>query len=74
MTPLYRRLTKRLTLPESKREPLHDSHNLLADLSDVHCFDCAQVMDLVEVLAETDWETRKLTGKSALSPDFPAGS
>jgi hypothetical protein len=55
VTPLYRRLVKRLTLPEKKREPLHDPHGLLADLSDVHCFDCGAAIEVAHyLLADRD--------------------
>ena len=46
MTPLYHRLVKRLTLPEGKRELLHHLYGLVADLSNVHCFDCTGVAEL----------------------------
>jgi hypothetical protein len=70
MTPLYHRLVKRLTLQERQREPLHDPHGLLADLSNVHCFDCTAAVDLIEELSAKDWDARKLTGKTAFSREL----
>jgi hypothetical protein len=50
MTPLYHRLVKRLTLPERKRPRLLDPYHLLDDLSDVHCFECTEVFEVVRSL------------------------
>ena len=64
MTPLYHRLVKRLTLPEKSRERLDDSHGLLADLSDVHCFECSAVRSMMDYLTAAGREVH--TGERPL--------
>jgi hypothetical protein len=70
MTPLYHRLVKRLTLPARDRAPLVDPHGLLDDLSDVHCFDCMAIGNLMADLSQQEWNSRRDTGKGVLSRDL----
>ena len=64
MTPLYHRLVKRLTLPERSRERLDDPHGLLADLSDVQCFECSAVRSMMDYLTAAGREVH--TGERPL--------
>lgn len=51
MTPLARRITKELMLP-LKRRSLDDRGGVLAQMGDVHCFECTEVIALARLLGE----------------------
>lgn len=51
MTPLARRITKELTLP-LKRRSFNDQTGVLAQMGDVHCFECTEVITLARLLGE----------------------
>lgn len=51
MTPLARRITKELTLP-LKRRSFDDQAGVLAQMGDVHCFECTEVLALARLLKE----------------------
>jgi hypothetical protein len=71
MTPLYHRLVKRLTLPVRDRAPLADPYGLLDNLSDVHCFDCMAIGDLVDDLGLQEWKGGALLPQDLLFSPAP---
>lgn len=51
MTPLAHRFAKRLTLPIKKREAVNETGPALAQIADIHCFECSELNELV-----SDWK------------------